>query len=127
MAILSKAQISDAQDIKVEEFHVPEWGGEVLISVMSGKTLSEFQALLDNPDKQKDGGLLAQTVALSLVDESGKPLYTKAEAYMLGKKNGAVLFRIFKKITELNKIDDEDIEDVVADFDAPLDEDSTTD
>lgn len=127
MAILSKAQISDADDIKTETVSVPEWGGEVLISVMSGKALSEFQSLLDDPEKQKDGGLLAQAVALCLVDEKGKPLFSKAEAYMLGKKNGAVLFRLFKKITELNKIDEEDIEGVVADFDEPLDEDSTTD
>lgn len=116
MAKLTKAEIDKADDRKTEEFHVPEWNGEVDLQVMCGTDLDKFETILSDPEKQKDGGVRARLVGLCLVDESGKRLYSDAEVYALGKKSGAVLTRLFRKCIEMNKISDAELEDEVETF-----------
>lgn len=127
MAFLSKDMITSAEDMKTVEYDVPEWGGTALLRVMSGADLDKFELILQDPEKQKDGGVRARLVGSCLVDEKGKRLFSDAEVYQLGKKNGAVLTRVFRKCIEINKIDEAEVEEAAEDFDATHDEPSTTD
>jgi hypothetical protein len=127
MAFLTKQDIDKADDSKDEIVTVPEWGGDVKLKVMSGADLDKFENLLQDPEKQKDGGLRARLVASCLVDEKGKRLYSEAEVYMLGKKNGAVLTRLFQKCLELNRVGQAEAEAEAENFDGDQSEGSTTD
>ena len=73
MALLSKAQILAADDTKQETVEVPEWGGEVIVAVMSGHARDRLEASIVG----KNGGqnlqnIRAKYVAASLVDEKGE-------------------------------------------------------
>lgn len=113
MALLTREQILDADDKKTEVVSVPEWGGEVMVSTMSGAERDRIEAGIIG----KNGGknlvnVRAKFVAPCLVDESGKLLFTEKDLQKLGNKSVAALDRVFAVAQRLNRITDEDVEDL---------------
>lgn len=111
MAILTKDQILSANDSKTETVSVPEWGGDVLVSVMSGHARDRLESSIVG----KNGGtnltnIRAKYVAASLVDEQGNLLFTENDVTALGKKSAAALDRVFSASQRLNHITDDDVE-----------------
>lgn len=126
MAYLTKKDIDNAVDRRTEDFEVPEWGGTVRLMVMSGTDLDRFEAILVDPDKQKEGGVRAQLVGKCMVDEDGKRLFSDAEVYQLGKKSGAALTKVFQKCIEMNRINPDKDEVDIENFESDQSESSTT-
>lgn len=113
MAILTKQQILDADDHKTEVVPVPEWGGEVVVSVMSGHARDRLEASVVG----KNGGqnlqnIRAKYVAASLVDEKGELMFSESDVAALGKKSAAALDRVFAVAQRLNHVSDDDIKDL---------------
>ena len=113
MAILSKQEILEAKDVKTKTIEVPEWGGEVIISTMSGFARDRFEASLTG----KNGGMnmtnvRAKLVAATLVDEKGSLLFSEDEVLKLGKKSSTALDRIFAEAQKLNAIGDSELEEL---------------
>jgi len=111
MTLLSKAQILQANDNKTEQIEVPEWGGEVIVAVMSGHARDRLEASIVG----KNGGsnlqnIRAKYVAASLVDENGDLLFSESDIAALGKKSAAALDRVFAVAQRLNHITDDDVE-----------------
>lgn len=113
MAILSKEQILSVDDSKTQVVEVPEWGGEVIISTMSGFARDRFEASCIG----KGGGMnmqniRAKLVAATVVDEQGNLLFNEKDVSALGRKSCAALERVFEAAQRLNKISEEDVEEL---------------
>ncbi|HCA88164.1 MAG TPA: hypothetical protein DEQ61_23490 [Streptomyces sp.] len=116
MALLSKDQITAADDRAWEDVDVPEWGGTVRVLGMSGTERNAYQASLvvlgpnGNVQRMNMADQLAKLVAKSLVDENFERLYSDKEVKELGRKNGAVLERIGAVAQRLSGLRKEDVE-----------------
>lgn len=117
MAYLTKAQILSADDLKYEVVAVPEWGGEVRVKALTGKERDEYEAgmTVRKGADIKDLNLVnvrARLVALAMVDEQGKRLFSDAEVFDLGRKSAAALSRVFDVARKLSGISEEDVEEL---------------
>lgn len=124
-------QILAINDIKTEELYIPEWDSWVLVRTMSGAEYDRYQkSILIGKGKNRDVNLTdarAKLVALVVVDETGKRLFTDSQVTALGQKSSAAIGRIFDLGTDLAGITEEDIEELVDELqDNPL-KDSASD
>lgn len=111
---LSKEDIEKADDRKIVEVEMPEWGGFVRLRPMSGYERDRFEG-----STQKKGGgvdftnIRAKLASLTIVDDKGELIFNSPEGVVsLGNKSGAALDRIFTIIQKLNAIGDKDLEDL---------------
>jgi hypothetical protein len=113
---LSRDAILGAADMKTVTVAVPEWGGDVIVSTMSGSARDEWeQSLIQRKGNKTEPNLAnirARLVAATAVDEAGKRLFTEADVNALGKKSAAALERICKAAQKLNGIGDSELEDL---------------
>jgi hypothetical protein len=132
MAFLTKEAIFSADDIKTEEVNVPEWGGEVLVKTLTGRERDAFEnsvaGIKNGQRKENYANFRARFVAHCVVDENGNRLFARDEdVEKLGRKSVKALQRVFNKAQELNAMTDEDVEDLVEDFEVSPDENSSSD
>lgn len=113
MALLTKEQILNADDLKSEVIDVPEWAvdGQVRVCTMSGFSRDRFEAGITG----KNGGMnmsniRAKLAAATIVDESGKLLFDEDDVVKLGHKSCAALDRVFAAAQRLNMISNADVE-----------------
>ena len=113
MALLTLDQILEAEDRATRVVPMPEWGGDVRITVMSGADRDAFEASL-LPEKNgkpsaKMQNFRARLISKCLVDEEGKCLVPPAKVEQLGKKSASALSRLFDECRELNGMSEKDI------------------
>jgi hypothetical protein len=129
MSLLDRAAIDAAQDIPTEDVPVKEWGGTVRIKGLTGTERDAYEAsvveMRGEQRRFKLQNLRARLVSLCLVDENGDRLYADDKAAQaLGKKSAKALDMLFDKARRLSGLTEEDIEELVEDFDdAPSEED----
>lgn len=113
MSLLTRDAILKVDDRNYETVEVPEWGGEVRVSVISGNARDEFElAMSKQQDKGglgKGNGIRASLVAQACVDEAGNRLFQVRDAKALGQKSARALNRVFEVACRLNGIGDEDV------------------
>ena len=112
MAILSRDAILSSDDLKKEVVKVPEWGGEVLIATMTGAARDAWVQCLVTIKTTNLANIRARLVAATAVDESGERLFSDKDAEVLGKKSAAALDRCVKVAQKLNKLTENDLEDL---------------
>jgi hypothetical protein len=117
VAILTREQILQAADILTETIPVPEWGGEVIVKMLTGKERGalEFDSLTQDgrrADKAKIITIRERLAALSIVGEDGKQLFSSSDIKALGDKSGAALDRVFSVAARLSGITKADIEEL---------------
>lgn len=101
MAILSKQAILAANDQKIEQHAVPEWGGEVCIRNLRGWERDKFDQDISSSKDKVHGR--AKLVAMCLCDKEGRSLeFTKEDILELSSKNAAPLTRLFEACCELS-------------------------
>lgn len=132
MALLSKAEILKADDLPTEDIEVPEWGGTVRLKTMTGEQRDEFEASQVKINKkgqpeQNMANLRARLVALVIVDEDGKSLFSTYDIADLGRKSSRALDRVYEKAMEMNGFSGEDVEKLKEGFGDAPNEDSTSD
>ena len=113
MALLNREQILEARETLTEIVTVEGWGGDVIVSTMSGFARDKFEATIVG----KSGGvnttnMRAKVVAASVVDESGKLLFSEKDIVKLGKKSAKDLDKVYAVATRLSGISDSDVEDL---------------
>ena len=102
LSILNKEQILAADDLPRETVAVPEWGGDVIVQCLS---FAQSEAMLSAANG--DSEIFAiRLLANSLVDESGKPLFTAENIIDLKAKNSKVLARLIEVCNRLNFFDE---------------------
>ncbi len=111
--MLTKQDILNADDTKTTVVDVQEWGGQVIIGVMSGFARDRFEAsIIGKNGGTNAGNIRAKLAASTLQDEEGNLLFTEKDITALGKKSAAALDRIFEAAQKLNRIGDEDVEEL---------------
>jgi hypothetical protein len=109
--ILNKSAILAADDKRMIDFEVQEWGGAVKLRVMTGTERDRFEAEFVNGNKSVDM-VRAKLVAKCLCDEGGQRLFTETEIPQLGEKSAAVLDRLFSECMKLNRFSKDDVDEL---------------
>lgn len=100
---LTREQILNSADSRIEQVDVPEWGGTCFIKVMSGVEREEMEALSFEDGKPVSGRRFASILlAKTVCDESGELLFGADDIAALGKKNALVVERVAKEASLLN-------------------------
>lgn len=109
--ILSKQQILDAKDIKIEKVEVPEWGGSVYIKVMNATQRDEFETFVYKRQDQKDlGGMRVLLCKLCICDAEGKQMFESTDdVKALTDKSGSALMVVFQAAQKLNALRPDDV------------------
>lgn len=113
MAILNKDQILKIDDLPKIEVEVPEWGGTVLITMMSGEARMQYENFFvsQGDSMQATENLTAKLIALTLVDENGKRIFSDEDIPLINKKSAKALATIFRMSLKHNKLDRESAEE----------------
>ena len=116
MALLTREEILQADDLPVEDVDVPEWGGTVRVRTLSGAERDRFEGSITEQRgkkiKVKADNIRAKLVALSVVNEKGQPVFDEGDVRQLGKKSAKALDRVFDVAQRLSGISDEDVEEL---------------
>lgn len=111
--LLSRTDILGASDTKYEVVHVPEWGKDAYVRVRSMKAGDRDQmerAITDADEQVSSRQVRARIVSLCVVDDEGKPLFTKDDVALLAERHVAPMQRIFEAVALLNAFSNEDVE-----------------
>ncbi len=111
--MLTKNDILDIDDTESETVNVPEWGGDVLVSVMTGFSRDSFEAsLVGKKGGENLSNIRAKLAAYTLIDEKGEQLFSEKDIARLGKKSGSALNRVYEVAIRINKISDADVDEL---------------
>jgi hypothetical protein len=131
MALLSRDDILNAQDIDTQDVPVPEWGGTVRLRCLSGTERDKYE---DSLAKMRNGQAVpnivnarARLVAWSVVDSDGRRIFSDGDILRLGSKSGRALDRVFEAACKLSGISENDLEEMTEGFTDGQSEPSTTD
>lgn len=126
--LLSKDAILAADDTTYEELPVPEWGGTVRVKSLTGTQRDAFEVSISTDGKTKNlENVRARLVAKTVVDKDGKTIFTDKDVVKLGLKNAAALNRVWELARRLSGLTEEDVDELVSDFDDDPSEPSTSD
>jgi len=115
--ILSRADILDFDDFKMEEVAIPEWGGSVWVKALNGSERDSYEAsTIRQRGANREMNLenvRAKLVALSVINpETKEPLFTAGDIEAIGKKNAAPIDRIYTVAQRLSKFTQDDIDEL---------------
>lgn len=128
MGLLNRDQILAVEDLKRETVSVPEWGGEVLVSAVTGDARDELETYMFATGKsaeQRMKSFRARIVALCIVDESGNRLFTEADIEKLGRKSAKALQRVVRIAERLNGFSTAEVDEITKNSD-PSPRDAST-
>ena len=124
---LNKEAILSADDLKQETIQVPEWKGEVIIRTMTGEERDAFDSEMIRDDKKSFKNIRARFLSLIICDEQGNRLFDDKEIAQLGKKSAAALDRLFSAGQKLNRLSNDDIEELAGNLEPTQKDSSNTD
>ena len=112
MEMLTRDQILAIQDLKTQKVDIPEWNGHVYVRAMTSTERDAWEASILSQNGKTPANLRSKLAAQLVCDESGATLFTEQDIEALGKKNAAALDRIFTAVMGLNKITDDDLDEL---------------
>ena len=110
--MLTREQILAAKDLQREEVKVPEWGGSVLVQMMSGTARDAFEASIVVNGEPDTSNMRAKLAAATIVDDKGIPLFTEDDVAALGRKSATALDRVLHAAQRLNRLGDKELQDL---------------
>lgn len=120
--VLTRDEILAAQDIRMETVEVPEWGGAVIVRSLTAAERDAFDlaATVEQNGRRvvNFAQLRARLVAMAVVDEQGKRLFSDADVEALAAKSGAAVGRVYDVAQRLAGLGAEDIEEITRNFTA---------
>jgi hypothetical protein len=103
MTLLTRDAILGAQDLKIEDVEVPEWGGTVRVRMMTGAQRDALGASMvtagGKPDMHK---YRIGLVAACIVGDDGVPMFAADEVALLAGKSSVALDRVYRVAERLN-------------------------
>jgi hypothetical protein len=127
---LTREDILAASDITTEILEVPEWDGSVRIRGLTGNERDVYEqsivTMRGNRVLPKFAGARARLVALSIVDDDGKLLFSETDVAELGKKSASGLQRVYEAARKLSGLTEEDVDELVKNSDGVQSEPSTS-
>ena len=127
MALLTREEIAQVNDLPTMELEVPEWEGSVLIGTLTSEQQDEFDTgMLDKNNKPtRLKNLRARFAVAVLRNQDGTPMFT--DSAQLGKKGTNAIARIWEEGRKFNKMDDEAVESAEENSEAAQADSSGTD
>ena len=105
---LSRKDILEVNDLTTRVVPIPEWKGNVIIKMMTGTELDQFEdSLFEGRGKDRKSNyknLRAKLLSMCLVGEDGKRLFSDKDIESLGGKSAKALDRLYTIATEINGI-----------------------
>lgn len=127
--LLSRDAILKKATLPTEDVSVPEWGGTVRVQALTGAQRDAYEAsMVEQRGKERKinmRNVRAKLVALSVVDEQGKRVFTDADVQALGDLNASALDRVFSVAQRLSGLSKEDIEELAGNSEPGQSGDST--
>jgi len=120
---LDRKSILAADDVRKEKIAVPEWGGDVFLSVLTGTDRDRFE---ESYSEQKMKAFRIRFLLLALCDEKGNRLFDDDESEILGKKSSVVINRLFEAGWKLNAFTQEAVDALGEDSPLAPSDDSTS-
>jgi len=114
---LTRDDILGINDLPYEDVLIPEWGNRyVRVRALTGAERDAFeQSIVEQRGKSTRMNLKnirAKLVALTVVDEDGKRVFSDEDAELLGRKSAVALNRIFEVAQRLSGLRPEDVEEL---------------
>lgn len=107
--MLTREQILEVDDRAVTEtVSVPEWGGEVIVGVISGDERDRFDLYREKVGHRD--GIRSLLVAMACRDENGDALFKPSDVNALGKKSSRALDRVFDVALRVNGLGEAAVE-----------------
>jgi hypothetical protein len=110
MAVLTAEQILKADDAKLLEVDVPEWGGSVYIRVMSVGERDSYERMWIGRRETGVENFRTEYLARVICDEKGNLLFSREQIAALADKNGAVMGRLFDAAMKHNYMEGDAVE-----------------
>jgi hypothetical protein len=111
---LTRDEILSADDLTSERVKVPEWGGEVIVRALTGTLRDAWETSMVSADgkrlKVDSSNVRAKLVAVSVVDDKGKRVFTDKDVIRLGNKSAAALERVVDVAKRLSAIGEDELE-----------------
>jgi len=115
--LLTREAILSAQDVATDYVDVPEWGGTVKVRGLTGRARDSLEARFANEQgvvsSNKAGDFRAAFVALSIVDDTDRLLFSEADIEGLGEKSSTALQRVFETAIRLSAVRPGDVDGMV--------------
>jgi len=131
MSLLTRDLILQANDLPTEEVEVKPWGGAVQVRALTGAERDAFeQSIVEQKGKSTKMNLTnlrARLVALTVVDEEGKRVFSDADARLLGEKSAIALNTVFEVAQRLSGLTPDDVEELTKNSETTQGEDSLLD
>ena len=112
MTILNRDAILAANDLKKELVNVPDWGGDIYISLMTGESRDAWEQSIVSDKGANLVNIRARLVAFTAVGADGKRLFSNEDADLLGQKSSTALERCAKVAQKLNRLTNDDLDDL---------------
>lgn len=109
--MLKREEILSKTSLKKESVTVDEWGGDVLVSEMSGSVRDAWEQSLRKKDE--NGSLVsprAKLIACTVVDEDGNRVFSDDDVEAIGKLSSLSLEKVCEVSMRLNGLADGDVE-----------------
>lgn len=115
--LLGRDEILRAEDFRTEDVPVPEWGGIVRVKSLTGDERDGFEAQIR--ESRKDGSfrsnfakMRVKLLALTIIDEKGRRIFSLEDVEKLGKKSAAAIERVWDVASKLSGLSKEDAEEL---------------
>lgn len=133
---LTAAEILAAEDMQMERVEVEEWGGHVWVRTLPGYVRDAWEASMINlrraPGRRRGKGrqedassaelnlanARAKLCARAMCNKDGERLFTDVEVKALGEKSSVALDRVYEAAQALNRMTDEDVQELVKNSEA---------
>jgi len=109
--MITKDQIFQTEDLTSIKVNVPEWGGEIILKVMTGADRDKYMRFISKQDGIPEN-MMERLVVLTAYDEEGKKLFEDSDIPALSKKSSLVISRLFSESAKLNKISNESVDEL---------------
>lgn len=112
--MLTADQILKADDLaELKKVDVPEWGDFVYVRKMNGMERDRWELMASKAvDKPSTANIRASLCAMTICDDKGKRLFTDNQISNLGSKSAVALDRVFSVAKDLNRLSDDDLDEL---------------
>lgn len=133
MALITKDQLWQVNDITYEDVAVPEWGPgvEVRLRTLTGEELDSYQAGL--VVQTREGGrrmnlrnASARLIVACAINEDGSPLFELTDVMRLSQMSARALQRLTVVAQRLSGMTEDDMKELTENFDDGQSESSTS-
>lgn len=128
---LTRAAILGMDDREYEDVPCPEWGGTVRIRSLTAAEYEDWESeIISGRGAKKDvklKGMRFKLIQRCAVDEQGVLLFSESDLSQLNRKNAKPIDRLFGACQRLVGTTDEDLQELVQDFEETPNSSSNSD